>query len=61
MTNLPPNPDSRSDRRPNPGLPAWVKVAGIIVIILIVLFVALHLAGGGFHHAPIFQVWIPQP
>jgi hypothetical protein len=28
--------------------PRWVKVFGIIAIVLIVAFVILHLAGGGF-------------
>jgi len=30
-----------------PSTPTWVKVMGIIFLILIVLFVILHLAGGG--------------
>jgi hypothetical protein len=34
--------------------PRWVKVFGIIALILVLLFVILHLAGGGFghHHLP---------
>ena len=31
-----------------PGTPQWVKVFGIIAIILVVAFVILHLMGGGF-------------
>ncbi len=31
-----------------PGAPRWVKVFGIIVVVLVVAFVVLHLAGGGF-------------
>ena len=31
-----------------PGAPRWVKVFGIIAIILILLFVILHLSGRGF-------------
>jgi hypothetical protein len=31
-----------------PNTPRWVKVFGIIVIILVLLFVILHLTGGGF-------------
>ena len=38
----------RPDRPPYPGTPRWVKVFGIIVIVLVLLFVILHLAGGGF-------------
>jgi hypothetical protein len=36
--------DSSDDR----GTPRWVKIFGIIAIVLVVLFVILHLAGGGF-------------
>ena len=31
-----------------PSTPRWVKVFGIIVIVLILLFVILHLTGNGF-------------
>ena len=34
-----------SGRRPLPGTPRWVKVFGIIAIILIALFVIAHLTG----------------
>ncbi|MHA6668468.1 hypothetical protein ACX3O0_06315 [Homoserinimonas sp. A447] len=30
------------------GTPRWVIVSGIIVLVLIVAFAALHFAGGGF-------------
>jgi hypothetical protein len=30
--------------------PRWVYASGSIIILLIVLFVILHLAGGGFGH-----------
>jgi hypothetical protein len=33
-----------------PGAPRWVKVLGIITLALVVLFVVVHLAGGGFRH-----------
>jgi hypothetical protein len=33
-----------------PGAPRWVKILGIISLALAVVFVAVHLAGGGFHH-----------
>lgn len=61
--DLQPNPDSngatgddgvRPDRGSPPSTPRWVKVFGIIAIVLVLLFVILHLAGGGFggHTAP---------
>jgi hypothetical protein len=34
-----------------PGAPRWVKVVGAISVALAAVFVAVHLAGGGFHHA----------
>ena len=39
--------DVRSSRRPTAGTPRWVSVIGIIVIVLVLLFVILHLLGGG--------------
>jgi hypothetical protein len=33
-----------------PGAPRWVKVLGIISLALVVVFVVVHLAGGGFRH-----------
>ena len=72
MTNPPPYPESssdtgdgtreRPDRRSPPSTPRWVKVSAIIVIVLVLLFVILHLAGGGFGgHAPLIQHWVQQP
>ncbi|MBI2648212.1 MAG: hypothetical protein HYW93_00960 [Thaumarchaeota archaeon] len=63
MTDLPPTQtptgDTGDDAGVGPGrgsttsTPRWVYVFGIIVIILAVLFVILHLTGGGFgSHAP---------
>lgn len=43
MADLPPDPDADSDA----GTPRWVKVFGIIAIILGLVFVIVHLAGGG--------------
>jgi hypothetical protein len=41
-------------RYPDTRTPRWVKVFGMIALVLILLFVALHLAGYGFgnhmHH-----------
>ncbi|WP_321548563.1 hypothetical protein [Hyalangium rubrum] len=59
MANLPPNPDSNGDtgvgpgRESPPSTPRWVYVFGTIFIVLVLLFVILHLAGGGFRsHTP---------
>ncbi len=41
-------PDGRPDRGAAPSTPGWVKVFGIIVIVLVLLFVILHLTGNGF-------------
>ena len=30
--------------------PRWVKVSGVVAVVLIVAFAVLHLAGGGFRH-----------
>jgi hypothetical protein len=38
------------DRRLSTGAPRWVKVFGIIAIVLVMLFVALHLSGHGMSH-----------
>ena len=40
-----------SDSPAYPGAPRWVKILGAITLALAVVFVAVHLAGGGFHHA----------
>lgn len=49
MTNLPSDSNSdtqvTSNRRVQPPTPRWVKVAAIIVIGLVLLFVVLHLTG----------------
>lgn len=44
MTDVPPPLNSDDDIA---GTPRWVKVFGIIVIILVVLFAILHLTGHG--------------
>jgi hypothetical protein len=44
MTDPPSYPDSNGDTR----TPRWVKVFGIIFIVLVVLIVILHLTGRGF-------------
>jgi hypothetical protein len=41
-----------ADRPPYPGTPRWVKVSGIVVIVLVLLVVVLHLAGAVRDHGP---------
>jgi hypothetical protein len=49
MTDSPPYPDDGDDTR----TPRWVKVSGVIALVLIVLLVLMHLTGGGLGgHAP---------
>jgi len=43
------NGDSQ-DSRLNTGAPRWVKVFGIIAIVLVLLLVVLHLSGHGMNH-----------
>jgi len=41
-------PDSDNDIGDDTsGTPSWVKVFGIVIIVLMLLFIVLHLAGGG--------------
>lgn len=42
------------DRRSAPGTPRWVKVFGIIVLVLVLLFITLHLTGHSpMNHMPL--------
>ncbi|GAA4911873.1 hypothetical protein ACFPM3_10165 [Streptomyces coeruleoprunus] len=46
MADLPPS---------RPPAPRWVKVSGVVAIAVVVVFLVLHLTGGGFGpgmHAP---------
>lgn len=43
------DPPPYADRESNTGTPRWVKVFGVIAIVLVVLFVTLALIGGGRH------------
>lgn len=57
MANLPPTSDSGNDPgvgpgREYPGIPRWVKVSGIIVIVLILLVVIMLFTGVGGDHGP---------
>ena len=54
MTDPTSNPDSPPavDCATPPGMPRWVKVTGIVVGILILLFVVLQLTGVAGQHGP---------
>ena len=57
------------DRRSAPGTPRWVKVFGVIALVLVLLFVVLHLTGlSPMNHMnmsnmdmPATQQGVPQP
>ena len=52
----------RPDRDTPPAIPRWVKVFGVIVIVLVLLFVGWHLLGGGFRgHAPLIAYGLLSP
>ena len=47
------NIDLESDHESAPSMPRWVKMFGIVFIVLVLLLVILHLTGGGFKgHTP---------
>jgi hypothetical protein len=59
MADPPHYPDNGDDTGVGPdsestaSTPRWVKVSGIIVVVLVLLFVVVHLAGGGLRgHTP---------
>lgn len=53
MADLPPSPDSNGETDDDGSMPRWVKVFGIIVIVLVLVFIILHLTGGGLgDHTP---------
>ena len=67
-----PNPNNDNDvgleRGVAPSTPRWVYVFGIIAFVVIVLFVILHLTGGGFRghggHTPpsnVIEQSVQQP
>ncbi|MFC0469086.1 DUF2933 domain-containing protein [Halalkalibacter kiskunsagensis] len=37
------------NRESPPNMPRWVKVFGVIVIVLLLVFVIIHIFGGGEH------------
>lgn len=54
MADLPPNPGSDTEGNDDASnTPRWVKVLGVIIVVLVLLFVIMHLTGGGFgDHTP---------
>jgi len=44
------NDGRRAESPQYPGAPRWVKILGVLTLALAVVFVAIHLAGGGLHH-----------
>jgi hypothetical protein len=51
MAEPPPNADTGAgrERESTNGTPRWVKVFGIIALVVVLLFVILMFAGGGRH------------
>ena len=43
------NEETGAGRNSTPGTPLWVKVFGIIALVVVLLFVVLMFAGGGRH------------
>ncbi len=60
-----PQTHTRSDQELPPTTPQWVKVFGVIAIILVLLVIILHLTGnslgGPGSHAMPLQHSMPQP
>jgi hypothetical protein len=60
MADVPPDPHSKGDTGETPrrgsseeSTPRWVYVFGLIIVVLVLLFVILHLTGGGLGgHTP---------
>ncbi len=55
MADSPPGPETddalapRPKTGPTPGTPRWVKVFGVIITVLVLVIVAMLVAGGGSH------------
>ncbi|MBI4591459.1 MAG: hypothetical protein HY725_21745 [Candidatus Rokubacteria bacterium] len=67
MADPTPNPDTGDDTRVRPPTPRWVKVFGIIGIVVVLLVVAVLLFGGGpgghgpGRHTPSIEYGVQQP
>jgi hypothetical protein len=62
MADLPAHPDSNGDTDDEDGrTPRWVKVCGIIGIVVVLVFVVLHLTGHGLGgHMPVREHGMQQ-
>jgi hypothetical protein len=55
MADLPPSPDANGNtgvelsHGSTPGTPLWVKVFGIVALVLVLLVIIMLFAGGGSH------------
>jgi hypothetical protein len=55
MADLPPSPDANSNpdvgpgRELPPGIPRWVKVFGIVALVLVLLVIIMLFVSGGSH------------
>jgi hypothetical protein len=49
MTLPPTSPHRAPEASSSSGTPRWVKVFGLIALVLVVAFAIVHLAGGGMH------------
>lgn len=70
MADLPDthNPNNERDQDVAPSTPRWVYLFGIVALILVLLFVILHLTGGGMRmhggHTPaptLIEQSVPVP
>ena len=52
MSDLPPSPDPNGDTANDTGTPRWVKVFGIIAIVLVLLVGFILITGVGGPHGP---------
>ncbi len=52
MADPPIHSDSRKDTADDTGMPRWVKILGIIALVVILRLVVLMLVGGGGGHGP---------
>jgi len=65
MADAPPKGDSGSKTDDDTGTPRWVKVFGIIALVLVFVFIILHLTGHGLgghtHRPPVTEEGVKRP
>ena len=65
MAGLPPNPEPGGETDHDTGTPRWVKVFGIIALVLVFVFIILHLTGHGLgghtHRPPVTEQGVKRP